>query len=173
MDLILWRHADAEDGHPDLTRNLTSKGHRQSRRMAHWLHGLFPKHVRVVCSPANRARQTADVLRMQYVISENIAPGCSAQQLLKVPGWPSGDDVVLIVGHNPAISELASLLLSKRSFAMSRRKGSALRLSSRTREGEPGVVIKAAMVPSMLKKGQLPARPDAVASSANGHRGFS
>ena len=26
MDLILWRHADAEDGSPDMARSLTEKG---------------------------------------------------------------------------------------------------------------------------------------------------
>jgi hypothetical protein len=36
---------------------------------------------------------------------------------------------------------------------MSLRKGSILWLTSRTREDEPDVVIKAAMVPSMLKNG--------------------
>jgi phosphohistidine phosphatase len=153
MELILWRHADAEEGEPDLTRNLTSKGNRQARRMARWLHGFLPKHVRILCSPANRARQTAEALRLPVEISEELAPGCTVQQLLKASGWPLGDDVVLLVGHNPAISELASLLLSTRTFPMSLRRGSVLWLSSRTREGEPGVVIKAAMVPSMLKGG--------------------
>ena len=38
MELILWRHAEAEDAEPDLTRNLTSKGNRQAALMARWLH---------------------------------------------------------------------------------------------------------------------------------------
>jgi phosphohistidine phosphatase len=152
MELILWRHAEAEDGEPDLTRNLTSEGNRQAERMARWLHGFLPKQVRVICSPANRARQTADALHLRYEVSEEIAPGCSVQQLLKASGWPAGDDVLVIVGHNPAISELASLLLSRTTFPMSLCKGGALWLSSRTGE-EPGIVIKAAMTPSMLKNG--------------------
>jgi phosphohistidine phosphatase len=153
MELILWRHADAEEGEADLARNLTGKGNRQAKRMARWLHDYLPKHVRVLCSPANRARQTADALHLPYEIVDSIAPGCPVRQLLEVSGWPSGDGVVVLVGHNPAISELASLLLSSTTFPMTLRKGSALWLSSRTRQDEPGVVIKAAMVPSMLKKG--------------------
>jgi phosphohistidine phosphatase len=74
-------------------------------------------------------------------------------QLLKASGWPQGDDVVVLVGHNPAISQLASQILSTSVFPMSLRKGSILWLTSRTREDEPDVVIKAAMVPSMLKNG--------------------
>ena len=37
MELILWRHADAEPGDPDLARRLTSKGQKQAERMAAWL----------------------------------------------------------------------------------------------------------------------------------------
>lgn len=153
MDLILWRHADAEDGEDDLARNLTHKGHRQAKRMARWLHAYLPEHVRILCSPANRARQTADALHLPYDIVDAIAPGANAMKLLETSGWPNGDGVVVLVGHNPAISELASQLLSGRVFPMSLRKGSVLWLTNRTREDEPGVVVKAAMVPSMLKRG--------------------
>ena len=34
MELILWRHAEAEDGYPDLERALTEKGHEQAKKMA-------------------------------------------------------------------------------------------------------------------------------------------
>ena len=37
MDLILWRHCEAEPGEPDLGRRLTSKGLKQGERMAQWL----------------------------------------------------------------------------------------------------------------------------------------
>ena len=37
MNLILWRHAEAEDGADDLQRALTGKGRRQAARMAQWL----------------------------------------------------------------------------------------------------------------------------------------
>ena len=34
MDLILWRHADAQDGSPDMERALTAKGLKQAELMA-------------------------------------------------------------------------------------------------------------------------------------------
>jgi phosphohistidine phosphatase len=37
MELILWRHAEAEDGIPDMARELTSKGKKQAKHMAAWL----------------------------------------------------------------------------------------------------------------------------------------
>ncbi len=36
MELILWRHAEAEPGEPDLGRRLSAKGEKQARRMAEW-----------------------------------------------------------------------------------------------------------------------------------------
>jgi phosphohistidine phosphatase len=153
MDLILWRHADAEDATPDLTRNLTTKGDRQAKRMAGWLRVHLPKQARILSSPANRSRQTADALHLTYEVRDDLSPECSARQLLKATGWPNGDGVIVLVGHNPAISELASLLLTGKSLPMTLRKGAVWWFSNRTREGEPSVVLKAAMTPAMLKKG--------------------
>lgn len=153
MDLILWRHADTEEGEPDMARELTGKGQRQAKRMARWLHNHLPKEVRILCSPATRARQTADALHLKYRIVDEIAPECSVEQLLKASAWPQGDEVVVLVGHNPAISQLASKILSSKAFPMYMRKGSILWFTSRTRGDEPDVLIKAAMLPSMLKRG--------------------
>ena len=42
MDLILWRHADAENGVHDSERKLTAKGIKQATRMAKWLRARIP-----------------------------------------------------------------------------------------------------------------------------------
>ena len=34
MDLLLWRHAEAEDGIPDLKRKLTKRGEKQAQQMS-------------------------------------------------------------------------------------------------------------------------------------------
>ena len=90
MELILWRHAEAEDGDDDLARALTPKGRRQAQQMAQWLKGQFTGPVRVVSSPAVRTRETADALAMPYEIDQHIAPDASADQLLAASGWPDG-----------------------------------------------------------------------------------
>ena len=59
MDLILWRHAEAEPGEPDLERALTPKGVKQARRMADWLTSQLPDSCRILVSPARRTLQTA------------------------------------------------------------------------------------------------------------------
>ena len=50
MDLILWRHAEAEiirPGLDDSQRALTPKGERQARRMAQWLNARLPDSTRI------------------------------------------------------------------------------------------------------------------------------
>ena len=51
MDLILWRHAEAEetvDGVDDPLRGLTPKGERHARRVAEWLNRFLPETTRVL-----------------------------------------------------------------------------------------------------------------------------
>ena len=57
MDLILWRHADAEDvgSQGDAARNLTKKGRKQAERIAEWLRPRLEGDWRILCSPAARA----------------------------------------------------------------------------------------------------------------------
>ena len=37
MDLLLWRHAEAEDGDDDMKRRLTERGLKQAQTMAAWI----------------------------------------------------------------------------------------------------------------------------------------
>ena len=62
MDLLLWRHAEAEDGIPDLKRRLTARGEKQAAQMGEWLKKNAPKNLLVVASPALRCQQTARAL---------------------------------------------------------------------------------------------------------------
>ena len=57
MDLLLWRHAEAEDPGRggDLARALTPRGRTQAERMAAWLLPRLPASARILASPARRA----------------------------------------------------------------------------------------------------------------------
>ena len=139
MDLILWRHADAEEGddaHDDLKRKLTARGERQAARMALWLHRQMPDGVRILVSPAERAQRTAAKLERKFTTLDAIGPGGSAAELLQASGWPDGRRTVLLVGHQPALGELASLLLTGREAPWTIRKGAVWWLRHRNSEAE-------------------------------------
>src|SRR5688572_17033236 len=101
MELILWRHADAEDGMPDEERKLTSKGEKQAKRMAEWLKERLPKDAVVMSSTARRARETAHALSRKYESSADIGTSGTPQSVLKASGWPDAEGTIVVVGHQP------------------------------------------------------------------------
>ncbi|HEX3631623.1 MAG TPA: phosphohistidine phosphatase SixA [Casimicrobiaceae bacterium] len=150
MDLILWRHADAEPGEPDLGRPLTAKGVRQAERMAAWLDGRLPDGCRILVSPAERAQQTAHALGRKFKTVPEIAPGATAAAVLAAAGWPDAREARLIVGHQPTLGETAALLLSGSDAPWGMRKAAVWWLSNRAREEGAGVVLKVVIGPDYV-----------------------
>jgi len=126
MDLILWRHAEAEDarGNDDLGRALTARGRAQAERMAAWLEARLPATVRILASPALRCQQTVAALARRASTVDAIGPGASAEALLEVAGWPDGGGTVLVVGHQPTLGESAARAVGAGDDHWRMRKGS-------------------------------------------------
>jgi len=150
MDLILWRHAEAEPGEPDLGRRLTSKGLKQAERMAQWLDSHLPDTCRVLVSPADRAQQTAVALQRKFKTVPELAPGASVAAVLTAANWPDSREPVLIVGHQPTLGAVASFLLSGEEAYGSVRKGAVWWLSNRAKEGVAAVVLKVVVAPDFV-----------------------
>jgi len=148
MDLLLWRHADAQDGSPDFARELTGKGHRQAAEMAKWLKRHLPGDNEVLVSPATRAQQTAQALGHDFKTVEQIGPGASYQAVLAAAGWPERRGAVLIVGHQPTLGQTAAWLLSGEVAEWGIKKGAVWWLSSRG--GGRETVLRAAISPDLL-----------------------
>jgi phosphohistidine phosphatase len=150
MDLILWRHAEAEPGEPDLGRRLTPKGVKQAERMALWLDAHLPDTCRILVSPADRAQQTAMALDRKFRTVPEIAPGASVAAVLSAANWPESREPVLVVGHQPTLGMVASFLLAGEEAYWSVRKSAVWWLSDRAKEGGAAVVLKAALSPDFL-----------------------
>lgn len=136
MELILWRHAEAEDGVPDIGRALTPKGHKQAAKMAEFLLPRLPEGARIVVSPAKRTQQTASALGKSFHTVDAIAPGASPHDLIKAAGWPEGTGCVLLVGHQPSLGAVAAMLLAGQEQYWSVKKGAVWWLSRRERDNE-------------------------------------
>jgi phosphohistidine phosphatase len=108
MDLILWRHADAQDGAPDLARELTPKGREQAARVGAWLRQHLPQGYRLLVSPAMRAQQTAQALRADFETVSELASGASVEAILKAAGTAG---TVVVVGHQPELGRAIAYLL--------------------------------------------------------------
>lgn len=150
MDIILWRHAQAEVGEPDEGRELTAQGRKQAARMGAWLDRTLPSGCRILCSPTMRTQQTADALGRKYKIVEAIGPGASATDVLAAAGWPSSRHPVMVIGHQPWLGELASLLLAGEEQSWTVRKANAWWIASREREDGNEVFLKAVLTPEFF-----------------------
>ena len=139
MDLILWRHADAEDarGNDDLGRALTARGREQAERMAAWLAPRLPAGARILASPALRCRQTVAALGRAVTPVDAIGPSASADAVLGAAGWPDAGGTVLVVGHQPTLGETVTRALGSGDGGTPMRKGSLCWLRS---DGDAGAV---------------------------------
>lgn len=153
MDLIVWRHAEAEEGREggdDLQRQLTPRGVKEAARMARWLDAVMPEGTRILCSPAMRCDQTAHALGRRYRICPELAPGASTEVLLALSKWPMARQSVLLVGHQPDLGELVAHLLGIEDAAVSVRKGGIWWLRHRVRDEQAGVVVHAVLNPDLV-----------------------
>jgi len=153
MDLILWRHAEAhviKDGQSDLDRELTTKGQRQAKRMAEWLNQRLAHSTRILVSPAVRTQQTAKALDRKYKTVPALAPDASPVALLSAVRWPDASDPVLVVGHQPALGQVAALLLGEVHQNWVMKKGGVWWLRRRVRNGEPQTFVQAVQSPELV-----------------------
>ena len=150
MDLILWRHAEAEDGLDDLARALTKKGQKQAEDMAGWLSKHIPKETRILASQALRSQQTARALSKNFEISAEINPGAHYAAILAAAEWPYYKGSVLVVGHQPTLSAVASFLLAGQEQEWNMKKGAVWWLSNRTRQSQDQTILKVMQTPEFV-----------------------
>lgn len=119
--LILLRHGNSEDNSPDGTdyaRRLNQRGIREVRETAQHFLNLNLEPTLLLCSAATRTRETmatflqaSDGIKPETVLvldSLYHAPASSLLETIEAEG--SGQPCILIVGHNPGISDLAQRL---------------------------------------------------------------
>lgn len=124
MELYLMRHGLAvERGtrgfEDDAARPLTPKGRRQLRKFAGAIKKLERDFDLILASPFLRAKQTAEIvatglkLKKRLKFSNALAPGGHAAILLRqLERHRPAPEKVLLVGHEPDLSRLVSLLVT-------------------------------------------------------------
>jgi phosphohistidine phosphatase len=150
MDLIFWRHAEAEDereGLADIDRRLTARGEKQAARVGAWLDRHLPEGTRLLCSPALRCQQTVLPLGRKFKLRDELAQGSTAAAHLEVAQWPSARHPVLLIGHQPAMGEALAQLLRMNSGNCAIRKGAVWWLRTRERDGDVQTLVWAVQSP--------------------------
>jgi phosphohistidine phosphatase len=119
--LMLLRHAKAvraEPGAHDFDRALAPAGRDASPRIGAYMAGHALKPDLTICSPARRAKETWELAAGAYstlprTTYDQRIYGLSADGLLGLVRTTSTDvKLLLLVGHNPSLEDLAALLIA-------------------------------------------------------------
>lgn len=116
--LILLRHAksDWSGALPDVDRPLAERGHAQAPLAGRWLASHAGTIDLAVVSPARRARETWELVSAELVpapparFDERVYAASADQLLAIVREAPADVRALILVGHNPGMEQLASLL---------------------------------------------------------------
>ncbi|HEX3730346.1 MAG TPA: histidine phosphatase family protein [Opitutaceae bacterium] len=119
--LYLIRHAHAADAANDFTRSLSAKGRKQVEKLARFLERCeAPAPAEIWHSPLVRARETANLLAdgLKWGGPRIVFPGLEPEAdpgavALRIEATPAP---VAIVGHEPHLSALGSLLVAGKSW---------------------------------------------------------
>ena len=152
MDLILWRHAEAQCGEPDDERLLTSKGIKQAKRMAQWLDNYLPTNCNILVSPSNRTVHTAQALNRKFKTHPGLAQNATVGTLLAAANWPNSHKPVVLVGHQPALGQLAAYLIAGLEQNWTIRKGNVWWIAQRERDDDTETYLRAIAAPDLITR---------------------
>jgi len=117
--LYLLRHAKSswkDDSLRDFDRPLKERGRDAAKQIGKRLAAEKPQPELVVCSPAVRTRETADIvlkhahLKVDLNFDERIYEASLRDLLQVVADIPDGKQVAMMIGHNPGFEELVAFL---------------------------------------------------------------
>ncbi|MCI5969010.1 SixA phosphatase family protein [Helicobacter sp.] len=149
MRLVLVRHAKAKDREKwvdkdDLKRPLTKKGVKQARKIAKYIAKKYPNADAVVSSLALRACDTAKhIIKEQKNCTFLLTPKINPEE--GVAGFLRNQDkleedwqTLIVVAHEPAISQFVRLICAKGMLNLRVSKGCMVELE---RENENNWVL--------------------------------
>jgi phosphohistidine phosphatase len=119
--LVLLRHAKSAwpAGVPDHERPLAGRGRRNAKTVGQWFATEGPRPDLVICSDAVRARHTWEIARagLRRPPPERLEPalyGAQPADLIRMVASTTEDvGVLVLVGHEPTLSECAETLAGK------------------------------------------------------------
>jgi phosphohistidine phosphatase len=164
MELFILRHGLAVERGTrgfanDALRPLTPKGEKQLRDTADSLRKLGLDFDAILSSPLVRARQTAEIvadelgLKKRMKLSEALAPGSDQKILIaELNGLTPLPETILLVGHEPDLSRLVSLLTTgDTKLQMDFKKGGLCKLEAKKLRAGQCATLVWLLTPKLLK----------------------
>ena len=104
-----------------------------------------------------------DCIRPNIRRSGKLLVSCplNAEGILSAAGWPDDTKTVLVIGHQPTLGQIASLLLSGAKLDWHIKKANVWWFEQRERNGAPANYLRALMQPSLVPDGEKSERKKA------------
>jgi len=141
-NLIIWRHAEAEEqsesGH-DHDRALTKRGRKDAAKIAKWLYKHLPENAELLCSPARRCLQTAhalhDLNHLEVKIADCLSLDSNVARMTQEIANQDDTQTIVLVGHQPNLGLFIGELLGLHQSACVVKKGAVWWLKQRKVDG--------------------------------------
>ncbi|HXP85229.1 MAG TPA: phosphohistidine phosphatase SixA [Bryobacteraceae bacterium] len=160
MELYLLRHAIAEDRSAtgrDADRKLTAEGLDKLRHVARLAAAAGVKPSLILSSPYVRAVETAAATgrvleyKEEILKTDRLTPGASPSDAWAELRAHRGEESILLVGHEPLFSALASWMLGSARVVVDFRKSALVRIDFQTLGAEPRGVLRWMITPKLAE----------------------
>ena len=166
MILYIVRHGDADTPAPtDDERELSKKGRKITAAMGKLLKSCgFDVPDLIVSSPLLRADQTARIMAEEFApdagfeINDGLRPGKDLEVAMSIIAQKRKEaETLMIVGHDPLLSILASALVSGLDMPVIEMKKSGVAIFEITRFNIPGMrgALRAYLPPKVAQGGSV------------------
>jgi phosphohistidine phosphatase len=163
MEIYILRHGDAEprsaEGE-DSERCLTPKGRRDVERVMRAAYAAKARPALVLTSPYRRALETAQIAvgelndsPPRLVQTDALVPEGRLESVWKELRSQSGANEILLVGHEPQLSQLVGYLLAVRELRFDMKKGALVRISMDRFGAQPSGELKWVLTPALVRAG--------------------
>ena len=161
MDLLLLRHGEAGRSSRlpgDSKRSLTNEGKQEIMDLSYGLQTLEIKFDHIFSSPLVRAKQTAEIvvksIKYKGKIEEldSLRPEGNRLEFYSILSKLKQDSVVLVVGHEPYLSEMISEGISQSSCRINLKKAGLARMRILSTLPKIKGELRWLLTPKLLKK---------------------
>lgn len=160
MDLYIVRHGKAEERTPnkgDANRRLVDAGIRDMRAISKAMAVLKIRPDIIVSSPLKRARQTAEILSgvlkpKKSIVWDELKPEASPHDTLKKLKSADFATSVILVGHEPHLSSLVSIITAGSAISILLKKGGLVHIEIYSMTRKPHGALRGLLTPKQMKK---------------------
>jgi phosphohistidine phosphatase len=161
VEIYILRHGDAEpqsaEGE-DSDRKLTHKGRRDVEQVMRAAYAAKARPELVLTSPYRRALETAQIAvrelddpKPPLAQTASLVPGGRLQPLWKELCSHSAASEILLVGHEPQLSQLVAYLLAVPGLRFDMKKGALVRISMDRLGAQPSGELKWVLTPGLVR----------------------